>query len=291
MNMWKRVRENSTAYLLIAPAVALMMGMTLYPALYVINLSFTNLKLGRVGAEYIGFQNYFRFFQQPISFKVLSTTIIFIISVSIFAIGLGLIVALLLNYPLRFRRIFRSIAIIPWTLTAVIAGAMWRWLLASKIGIVPYMLNHYFDLYLPIFLKPTLSLMALIIVETWRSCGYSFIFILAGLQGIDPTYQEAADIDGASTIKKFLHITFPLLTPTLLVVLILMTIRTLGLVAIVLILTGGGPFRTTETLAFHVWQESFHFYDIGYGSAVAVIMLLFNLILALIYFRTLRSEI
>ena len=113
----------------------------------------------------------------------------------------------------------------------------------------------------------------MIVVEVWRSTGYGMILVLAGLQGIDGTLYEAARIDGAGFWRALRHITLPLLVPTLLVATILLSIRSVNLIDIPLVVTGGGPARMTETLGLYMWKESFSFHHIGYGSAVAIVML------------------
>ena len=137
--------------------------------------------------------------------------------------------------------------VLPWALTAVVVGVMWRWILLPDIGIVNYMLSG-LGINVSFFLSPGLALATMIVVEVWRSTGYGMILVLAGLQGIDGTLYEAARIDGAGFWRALRHITLPLLVPTLLVATILLSIRSVNLIDIPLVVTGGGPARMTETL-------------------------------------------
>ena len=152
---------------------------------------------------------------------------------------LGLALALALNEPVRFRTFYRSTVVLPWALTAVVVGVMWRWILLPDIGIVNYMLSG-LGINVSFFLSPGLALATMIVVEVWRSTGYGMILVLAGLQGIDGTLYEAARIDGAGFWRALRHITLPLLVPTLLVATILLSIRSVNLIDIPLVVTGGG---------------------------------------------------
>ena len=145
--------------------------------------------------------------------------------------------ALALNEPVRFRTFFRSTVVLPWALTAVVVGVMWRWILIPDIGIANYMLSG-LGINVSFFLNPVTAMATMILVEVWRSTGYGMILVLAGLQGIDGTLYEAARIDGAGYWRALHHITLPLLVPTLLVATILLSIRSVNLIDIPLVVTG-----------------------------------------------------
>jgi multiple sugar transport system permease protein len=166
---------------------------------------------------------------------------------------------------------------------------MWRWILLPDIGIVNYLLSGV-GVNVSFFLSPAAAMATMVVVEVWRSTGYGMILLLAGLQGIDRTLYEAARIDGAGFWRALRHITLPLLVPTLLVATILLSIRSINLIDIPLVVTGGGPARMTETLGLYMWKESFSFHHIGYGSAVAIVMFAINLVLTVLYIRALRRD-
>ena len=276
-------------YLLVAPAVLLVFALTIYPTVYVLLTSFTDWNLMRTVTKVVGAKNYVDLVGDELALRALVNTVIFLVGSLALILVLGLALALALNEPVRFRTFFRSTVVLPWALTAVVVGVMWRWILLPDIGIVNYALSG-LGINVSFFLSPGLALATMIVVEVWRSTGYGMILVLAGLQGIDGTLHEAARIDGAGFWRALRHITLPLLVPTLLVATILLSIRSVNLIDIPLVVTGGGPARMTETLGLYMWKESFSFHHIGYGSAVAIVMLAINLLLTVLYIRSLSRE-
>jgi ABC-type sugar transport system permease subunit len=237
----------------------------------------------------VGFQNYLDLVTDELARRALLNTVLFLVGSLAIILALGLALALALNQPVRGRTIFRSAVVLPWALTAVVVGVMWRWILMPDIGIVNYWLAG-LGINISFFLSPGAAMATMILVEVWRSTGYGMILVLAGLQGIDPALYEAARIDGAGFWRALAHITLPLLVPTLLVATILLSIRAVNLIDIPLVVTGGGPARLTETLGLYMWKESFAFHHIGYGSAVAMVMFAINLVLTVLYIRSLSRD-
>jgi len=278
-------------YKFVLPAIIFMIFMTVFPSIYAIYVSLTNWTLASPKREIIWFENYIAFFRQPALKDILFSTIGFGLGVIASVIVIGMLLAVLLNQRSPFMGAFRATMIIPWTLTAIIAGVMWRWMLMPDLGIMNYYLGK-FGMKVDWFGLPIAALFVLIIVESWRSNGYGGMFFLSSMQGIDKNLYEAARVDGASSIQSFIHITLPLLTPTMLVLIVLLTIRVLNLVVVILVVTGGGPFRKTETLALHMWKESFQYLNFGYAASVSVIILMINLVLVFVYMKLwLKEEI
>jgi ABC-type sugar transport system permease subunit len=276
-------------YLLVLPAVAIVFGMTIYPTVHVLRSSLTDWSLNRLGIEFIGLQNYRWLFTDPQFWRTLKNTTIFSVGVLLFVLTFGLLLALALDERLPLRTFFRSAVVMPWAITAVVTGLMWRWMMLPDIGILTYGLEQ-IGLRVPFLLDSTIALGALILIDAWRSTGYGMILLLAGLQGIDPTLHDAAKVDGASYAQYVRHIVIPLLIPTLIVVAILISIHTVNLIDIVLVVTGGGPARQTETLGLFMWKESFQLFSVGYGSAIAVIMFAINLVMTVVYIKVLVAK-
>ena len=276
-------------YLLVLPAVAIVFGMTIYPTVHVLRSSLTDWSLNRLGIEFIGLQNYRWLFTDPQFWRTLKNTTIFSVGVLLFVLTFGLLLALALDERLPLRTVFRSAVVMPWAITAVVTGLMWRWMMLPDIGILTYGLEQ-IGLRVPFLLDSTIALGALILIDAWRSTGYGMILLLAGLQGIDPTLHDAAKVDGASYAQYVRHIVIPLLIPTLIIVAILISIHTVNLIDIVLVVTGGGPARQTETLGLFMWKESFQLFSVGYGSAIAVIMFGINLVMTVLYIKVLVAK-
>ena len=282
------IKNRVIPYLFISPSFIFLSITTLYPILYVFKLSLTNWKLINI-AEYIGFRNFIAFFSDSTSYRIVLVTFGFLFGDLIFTIIPGFFIALVLNQKIKLRGILRAISLVPWALSAVIAGVIWKWLMEPDLGILIYYLNL-FNLDLDFFTDPLLALLMIIIVDSWRGIGYAAVFILAGLQSIDPEIIESSRVDGANAFKRFFYLTIPLLAPTILIIIILLTIHALNTVDVVLIMTGGGPNRMTETIAFHMYKEGVSYFNIGYGAAVGVILLTVNILLAVIYFKTIRVK-
>ena len=178
-------------------------------------------------------------------------------------LALGLALALALNERVRFRAFYRSTVVLPWALTAVVVGVMWRWMLIPDIGIANYMLAG-LGINVSFFLSPAgpghdgpgRGLAQHRLRDDPRA---------RGTAGHRARLYEAARIDGAGFWRALRFITLPLLVPTLLVATILLSIRSVNLIDIPLVVTGGGPARMTETLGLYMWKESFAFFHIGYG--------------------------
>lgn len=286
---WPAFSARLVPYLLVLPAVAIVFGMTLYPSIYVFRSSLTDWSLNRLGTEFIGLQNYRWLFTDPQFWLTLKNTVIFSVGVLLFVLTFGLLLALALNERLPLRTFFRSAVVMPWAITAVVTGLMWRWMMLPDIGILSYAFEQ-IGLRVPFLLDSTIALAALIMIDAWRSTGYGMVLLLAGLQGIDPTLRDAAKIDGASYSQYVRHIVIPLLVPTLIVVAILISIHTVNLIDIVLVVTGGGPARQTETLGLFMWKESFQLFSVGYGSAIAIIMFAINLVMTALYIKALVAK-
>ncbi len=282
----RRLRHSIEPYLFISPAFIFLGVMTIYPMFYVIWLSLTSWDL--MGTpKYVGLENFFTFFSDRNSLRILWVTGVFLIGDLLLTILPGFLLALALNQKIRMRGVLRAAALIPWAVTAVVAGVIWKWMLEPEIGVVSFLLSL-IGLKIDFLLDPFLSLLTIIFVDSWRGIGYAAVFILAGLQSIDNEILEAARVDGARIWARFRYITLPLLTPSMLVLLILLTIHALNTVDVVLVVTGGGPMRMTETIAFHMYKEGLQYFNVGFGSSVGVLLLLINIILATIYFKSLE---
>jgi ABC-type sugar transport system permease subunit len=210
------------------------------------------------------------------------------------AVPFGFLLATLLNRNFRYklmRTTFRSILILPYSISWLIAAFLWMWMLNPYYGVINYFLQTYFNFTMVDFAKSsTLAMPILIVTTSWRLYPLATLFILAGLQTIPFELIEATRIDGASGLQIFRYVTFPLIKNTVLVVMVLITLDTFNMVTLTLTLTGGGPGEATATLAFKAFQEGFHFWHVGYSTAIAVIIFIFNIVLSFGYTRVLRSE-
>ena len=273
------------------PGVAIVLALTLFPALYGIYISFTNLNLGYVEHSLVGFQNYVRFFQWADLGLVARNTLLFTGATVILQVAIGLAVAILLNQRLPGHQFMRSITILPWVLPSVVVGLVFAQIFGgSRLGIANYLLSLVGIGQQSWFSDPALAMTILIAVCAWRGVPFSVIVLLGGLQTLPRDVFEAAAIDGATRWQRFRYLTIPLLRPIVLICLIMGTGGALNSLDIPLALTGGGPGNATELIAISLYKQSFFQLDIGYGATIGTIMLMVNLILIVLYLSILRPR-
>lgn len=203
-------------------------------------------------------------------------------------LGVGL--AVLLNRPIRFRSFFRTILMLPWIVSQLVAGLLWMWLYDGRMGPVAHALQQMgLDFSGPLT-SVHWALPSLIVTNAWHSYPLVMVFTLAALQTIPSETIEAARIDAPSAWRRFRHVTLPLIKHTVLVALVLSTLHTFNTVTTILVMTGGGPAGSTEVLALRVFREGFQFYRMEVAAATAVVIFGLNIAFSIAYIRVLRSD-
>jgi multiple sugar transport system permease protein len=245
----------------------------LYPFLKGLWLSVLNTEVAIPG-EFIGLKNFIKLWNDQIFRRTAQNTIIYTIAATILKLGLGMIVALLLNQLIRFKRIIRASMLLPWIVPTILSALAWKWMFDPTFSVISFFLFH-----LGITSKqiswlggPVLSLTSVIIVNTWRGMPFFAITLLAGLQTITPALYEAAAIDGASGWQRFWYVTWPLLMPVTMVVVLFSVIMTFADFQLVYILTGGGPANSTHLFATYAYQIGIATGKISEGAAVSLAM-------------------
>lgn len=275
----------------ITPAVLVVLAFTAYPAIYGVFISFTNMHFAYPDWRVVGFDNYLRFFSWSALPQIAFNTVVFVGSVVVLQLSLGLSIALLLNKAIFGRRLFRSIAILPWVIPAVIIGLMFQQLFSgSQLGIMNTVIGYFGFEPRSWLANPAEAMMVMIFSLVWRGVPLSIILLLGGLQTIGKELYEAASIDGASRWQQLRFITIPSLKPILLITIILVTSGTLNHIDIPLALTGGGPGRATEVISLSLYKQGFQVLDAAYASTIATVVLLINLVLTIVYLRLLRRR-
>ena len=292
--MFVHRRERLILLSFLIPAFGLLVAFLLVPAFWAVFLSFTDRALTGPQARhysFIGFDNYVNLFQDSDFYQSLWLTLIFVfLSAIVGQFVLGLLAALLLNRKgLRGDALFSAAILLPLIVPETIAAYAWGSMLASGgYGFA----NRLIGLFgvPPVNWLQDQPMAAIIIMNIWRGIAFAMILFLAALQGIQPEMLEAAAIDGAGAWGRLVHVTLPLLRYAILLYMLLTTIFTFGIFGLVYVLTAGGPGTDTQILGIYIYQTSFRFFQIGYGSAAAVVTLLVALVLGLIYVRVLQTE-
>lgn len=278
MNWYRRVtpRERQEwffAFCLLSPAILMLSIFVLYPFSKGLWLSVLNTEVAIPG-EFIGLKNFIKLWNDQIFRRTAQNTILYTIAATILKLGLGMIVALLLNQLIGFKRIIRASMLLPWIVPTILSALAWKWMFDPTFSVISFFLFH-----LGITSKqiswlggPVLSLTSVIIVNAWRGMPFFAITLLAGLQTITPALYEAAAIDGASGWQRFWHVTWPLLMPVTMVVVLFSVIMTFADFQLVYILTGGGPANSTHLFATYAYQIGIATGKISEGAAVSLAM-------------------
>jgi multiple sugar transport system permease protein len=237
------------------------------------------------GVTKITLQNYTRLAQDWVPRKVLGNTLTFVCCTVLFHFLLGLTVATALDTEVRGKRLFRVLAILPWAVPDSISGLIWRFLYDPLHGTINKVLLtvHLIDTPIEWLSNPTLSLLSVIFADVWRGYPFVMLILLAGLQSIPPQLYEAAEVDGASTIQRYVRITLPQLKTMIIIALALDTIWQFRMFGLVFTLTGGGPGRQTETLPLLVYKQYFNYFNFEYAAAIAVASAAAMLVLSIPY--------
>ncbi len=273
------ITPKTAPYIFIAPAVLLFAIFTIYPVISSFLLSFETNTTGQY--VFSGLHNYTRLFKDPVFYKALKNTFIILIIQVPVMIFLATLLAVALNSPLiKLKGFFRVAFFMPAITSLVSAAIVFLILLDPNYGLVNYVLSHLGLHKINWINDPFWAKVSVMIVMTWRWTGYNMVILLAGLQGIPDNLYEAASIDGAGTVKKFFAITVPQLRPVLLFTIVLSTIGTLQLFDEPYILTQGGPNNATLTITQYLYQNGFNYYDFGYASAIAYVLVIIIAILS-----------
>lgn len=281
-----RKRQGATAWLLLLPAVVFFAVFFFIP---IFSQLYTSLFTGVRSHTFVGLGNFQRALGDPSVLASFITTVIFAAGSLVIGIVLGLTLAVILNQALPGRTLFRAILLVPYLTSVAIIGLLWRNILDPQVGILNRVLEA---IGVPSQSWLTTQPLAVIIgIAVWSSVGYTMVLFLAGLQGIPSVYYEAARIDGASPMQRFLWITLPLLAPTTLFVSMIGVITSLQQFALPYIVTGGGPGDATSLYAFRVFNVAFSDSDFSYASALSFLLLLVILALSLVQMRVARRGV
>lgn len=240
-----------------------------------------------------GLQNFARLFQAPSRFVTdLRNTAVFSVFFLGQCLGIGLLLAILLDQRIKGEAFFRTIYVLPFAISAIVTGVAWKWLMNPNAG-----LNDVFDAIGLDFLQnrwyadPNIGIIATSIAGAWQMSGYTMALYLAGLRGIPGELRDAALIDGAGGFQYYRYIAIPLITPVTFTALIILGTISLRLFDLPASMTGSGPAFATDTPAFFMFQTTFQQYRYSQGAAIGVIMLILALGLIIPYFFTIKDEI
>jgi len=277
----RRMRQEWSAYAMLSPGLLLFAVFVVFSICFSVYISFHEWDILNPAKPWVGLDNYSRLKDDPYFRKALYNTFIYtIFSVPCTMVG-GLLIALLLNQAIRGRAIFRTVFFLPVITPLVVAALIWKWVYNADFGLANYYLMKFHIISDPVLWlsDPDMAMPSVIVMTVWKGVGFAMVIYLAGLQAIPGDFYEAAALDGATGWNRFRFITWPLLSPTTLFLVVTLTIASFQGFDIVKIMTQGGPITSTMIYVYYIYEQAFQYFRLGKASAAVVVF--FGLILLL----------
>ena len=281
--------EGLLAGLLLTPTVVLLGVFIAYPFVMGVWLSLSNTSVGNVG-HFVGLQNFVKAWHDSIFQMAFRNTFYYTFFATILKLALGMCLALLLNRHFRGKRIVRASMLLPFIIPTVLSTFAWRWMFDPTFSVLNWLLYRtgFIVTKIPFLSDGDYGMWCAIVVNTWRGMPFFAITLLAGLQTISPDLQEAASLDGANGWQRFWRVTWPLLKPVTLVVVVFSIIQTFSDFQLIYVLTGGGPANSTHLLATYAYQVGVATGLLGEGAAISLFMLPVLFVVVWVQLRYLR---
>lgn len=275
---------------LILPSLLIILGISLQPILSTLYLSVFERSRGiNVERVFVGFGNYIALLSDPVFWVTIGRTLYFtLVSVGL-ELVLGLAIAQLIHTHPPGWQFLRTSLIIPWAVPTIVNGTMWRWIYNADYGALNGLLLQLglIDKYIPWLTKPNVAMNLVILADIWHSVPFIALILQAALATLPTDLEEAAAVDGANALQRFLLIRLPLLRPAILVALVIRTVEAFRVFDIIYVITNGGPAFGTVTISYLTYLETFSFGNVGRGSALSFLISIFTLIMAFVYIRVL----
>ncbi|CAN5611602.1 sugar ABC transporter permease [soil metagenome] len=286
--------DNRTAWLFLAPALLLIGVFFFLPVAASLLLSVTDFDIYAIAslanARFVGLRNYAELLQNPLFWTAVRNTFYFALVGGPLTVATSLGAALLISSRLvRFKGLFRTLYFVPFVTTLVAVAIVWRYLYHPQYGLLNYVLGWVGISPIDWLGDPRWAMPAIILLGVWKNFGYNMLIFIAGLQNVPSELYEAAELDGAGAVRRFWHVTLPMLAPTFLFVGVITMIGYFQLFAEPYVMTGGGPLKATTSLVLLMYEEGFRWWRMGVAAAVAFILFLIILAWTLLQFRLQRE--
>lgn len=275
------------AALFLAPPMALYLVIVVAPLLVSFYYSLTDWNGFNPGYNFVGIENFLKITRDPLFANAIWNTVIWMAAAILLPSLGGLVIALALNGRGLAGNFYKSLFYLPICLSLVVIGQVWIWVYHPDWGLLNVVLNRLgLTAWTHAWLaEPETALLSVILAWSWQQTGLAMVIFLAGLTSVPKELTEAAEIDGATYWQSLRHVVIPLLLPATVVVMALAIINSLKSFDIVYVMTQGGPFHSSDTLAMFMYTESFKKYYMGYGSAISVVLFAISLVIIVFYFR------
>ena len=278
-------------WIMLAPALLILIGFMIYPAINAVFLAFTSTNLLNLSAQtFIGFDNFAKMLADPVLPGAVVNSLWWTFGAVFFQLLLGMIGALALNQKIKLRGLVRGLVLLPWATPSVLIALMWMWILNPNLGIANRLLEA-IGIGPPLWLADTTTaLPTLIFIDVWFGIPFFVVMILAALQSVPHELVEAARIDGANAWNTFWRVVLPLILPAVMITTTLRLIWTANFFDLILILTNGGPANASLTIPLDAYQTAYRGMNFGLGAALAVAQAAVLGILVVIYMRQIRKS-
>ena len=280
-------REERLGWALAFPALGIVALIAVFPMLWTFweSLHLDDLRMPWLGRPFIGWGNYVEVTSDPRFWSALGRTTLFALVTVALELGAGLVLALMLDRIVRGRGLVRTIVILPWAIPTVVGALVWRFIFESPGGLATAALADIGVAAPTWFADEFAAWVPLVLADVWKTTPFVALLLLAGLQNIDRSLYEAADVDGAGPWQQFVNITLPLLRPALLVAALFRGLDAFRVFDVMFVMTGGGPGTATETIAMYTFSTLLQHLRFGYGAALSVIAFVLAFALALVGLR------
>lgn len=288
-NKISKLKDDSKwAWTMLLPNIIGFVLFMLVPVVATFVLSFTKYDM-LTSPKFIGLQNYIDLVKDPIVREVTKNTIVYTVLTVPVGMCLSLLLAVMLDQKIGSRRFYRAAFFLPSITSMVVVAIVWQWIYNPDYGLLNYFLSLFGIQGPKWLLDAKTSLLSLAIVGIWKSAGYNMIIFLSGLQGISTSYYEAAELDGASKWAQFRYITVPMLKPTTFFIFIMSIISSFQVFDQVMLMTKGGPGRSSSVLVHYLYQNAFQYFKLGYACAIAYLLFFIVMIITAINMRMEKS--
>ena len=290
MNYYKKY----TPYLFLLPAAAVLIVFFFIPFFQTFGLSFFDYSSSLYNPNFVGADNYIKLFKEPVFYKVMFNTFMYLVIADPFLVTFPLFLAILINQKIRGITLYKILLYLPVIVSIVVAAIAFKWLYAGQ-GILNYILSLFHIKSIGWLVDTKWALFSVALVTIWKGIGYYMMIYLASLMSVPQDLYEACDIDGANFITKHLTVTIPHIMPTIALVSTISTISAMKVFAEIYVMTKGGPLNSTKTIVYYIYERAFENLDLGYASALAVVLLVvvmgFSLINILFFERNKYTDI
>ena len=277
MKFYKRY----TPYLFLLPALVVLLVFFFIPFVQTFFLSLKDYTNSIYSPEFIGLGNYIELFKSPIFYQVLGNTFLYLIIAVPFLVIFPLFLAILINQKIRMVTTYKLLIYFPVIVSIVVAAIAFKWLYASE-GILNYFLTLFNIEAIGWLTDIRFSLYSVAFVTIWKGVGYYMMIYLAALMSVPQELYDACDVDGANFIKKHLTVTIPHIMPTIALVSTISSISALKVFAEIYVMTKGGPLNSSKTIVYYIYERAFENLDLGYASALSVVLLVIVMLFSLI---------